>query len=1605
MHFKGPLLLAAIVALVGILSFQTTRPMSAPRRLDAPTILGQQAANVDEDQPYTIELTGLIVDDPGNTYPNNFTLSIVSCDDCALIDGTTVTPAANFNGTLTVMVKVNDGTDDSNTFPFEITVDPVNDAPVITGQQPISVSEDQPYTINFADLIVSDDDLDQVYPTGFTLTVLSGSHYTFSGTTITPELDFNGVLNVNVQVSDGTASSNIYSLNIAVQDDNDPPSITAQKAVTINEDATYTIELADLTVTDPDDTYPTGFSLVIGSGANYTASGTTITPTPNFFGTLTVPLQVNDGQNNSPIFNFVIQVLPVNDTPVITGQQPIAFDEDQAYTIPFSDLLVTDEDNGYPSGFTMTVFPGADYTVSGRTITPEADFFGTLSVDVQINDGTSPSNVFTLQMTVTSVNDVPTIVSQRSVAVDEDTPYTIALSDLTVTDVDNTYPTDFTLTVLAGLHYTVSGTTITPDANFSGTLSVGVQVNDGTSNSATFPFAITVNAIDDPPIITGQKSIVINEDQSYTLQFADLLVTDPDNTYPTGFTLLVSPGANYTVSGNTITPSADFNGTLSVNVQVNDGSANSNIFTITVTVNGLNDAPIITGQGAVAIDEDQSYPVQFSDLLVTDVDNTYPTGFSLTVLSGSNYVVSGTTITPTANFSGTLSVNVRVNDGQTNSNTFALQVAVNSVNDAPTITGQSAITINEDTPYAIKFADLNVTDPDNTYPAGFSIVVSSGVNYTFSGNVITPAANFNGLLNINVQVNDGSSLSSVFVLKITVNPVNDSPVITGQNVLSVNEDQPRTLSLADLLVTDVDNTYPAGFTLKVLAGANYTVSGTQITPAANFNGTLTVSVQVNDGNSDSNTFGLQITVNALNDAPVITGQVALAVNEDETLTLNLNHLLVTDPDNTYPTGFSLIILPPANGANYTVSGNVIKPDPNFFGVLTVNVKVNDGTTDSNTFGVSITVNNVNDAPSFDNIPAQVVMENAGQRSLTITNISRGPKEDAQTITMIVSSGNTILIPTPTLTYTASSKQATLTYTVAPNRSGEALITVTVIDSDPVNPLNYSQSFLITVTDINNQPTLDPISFGPINEDAAVQTITLTGITAGVNEAQDLTVTATTDKPGLFEVLTIEYTSPQSTAALRIKPAANAFGAAQITVRVEDSGAASPSPNVNFISRAFNLTIQSVNDLPVFESVPIIAAVVGESYEYNIVVTDIENDALTLSVLAKPSWLNLTIQSNGRAQLKGIPPASSGGPYNVRIQVKDPSGPPVIQEYVLTVNTRPVIASFSFNINEDAVHTFSAAQFSTAYVDAEGTPLSAIQITRLPARGMLKLAGSAVEPQAVIPANAIGNLTYTPDANYNGADTLYWNATDGVGYALTPVFARIVMQPINDPPEITAIETDSLKYEVGKQVPVLFLQAFNAREVDGDDIMSAEVGFLPQNYRIDNDVLLFDNTSKIKGKFNPDTGVLSLTGQATVDEYVQAIRSIHYNYLNLDQLVLDTRTVYITLSDGKVSSDPKNRSVTLIYIFENLDIPNAFTPNGDQANDVWRITSPLGIEQYNDAEIRIYDKRGNLVFEVMGFDIPWDGTAQGKVLPPDTYYYVIDLKFNRIKYRGAITLLH
>jgi hypothetical protein len=128
-----------------------------------------------------------------------------------------------------------------------------------------------------------------------------------------------------------------------------------------------------------------------------------------------------------------------------------------------------------------------------------------------------------------------------------------------------------------------------------------------------------------------------------------------------------------------------------------------------------------------------------------------------------------------------------------------------------------------------------------------------------------------------------------------------------------------------------------------------------------------------------------------------------------------------------------------------------------------------------------------------------------------------------------------------------------------------------LESIPSNEASYSVPSAVG----NQPPTLNPLGSLAINENAGLQTVNLSGITSGAtNEAQTLSVTASSSNPGLIPAPAVTYTSPNATGTLRFTPVANGNGSATITVTVNDGGVSN-----NIVTQTFTVTVNNTAQAP------------------------------------------------------------------------------------------------------------------------------------------------------------------------------------------------------------------------------------------------------------------------------------------------------------------------------------------------------------------------------------------------------------------------------------------
>jgi VCBS repeat-containing protein len=253
----------------------------------------------------------------------------------------------------------------------------------------------------------------------------------------------------------------------------------------------------------------------------------------------------------------------------------------------------------------------------------------------------------------------------------------------------------------------------TPQADFNGTDSLRFTLSDGelVSNEATL--TLQVAAVNDAPVAVDQ-TLTLDEDTTLTidpLQGASDVDGDPlvaaIVTAPAHGALTVDADGSFTYK-----PEADYNGADSFTFRVNDGQADSDIATVSLTVRPVNDAPVASDV-AVTVAEGDS--LRFDPLQgASDVDGDRltatvvqePAHGTLTVNADGSF-----SYTPAVDFFGSDSFSYRVSDGVADSGLASFYFDVTRADRAPTATG-GLVTGMEDTPLVLTWDSLGVSNAE-----------------------------------------------------------------------------------------------------------------------------------------------------------------------------------------------------------------------------------------------------------------------------------------------------------------------------------------------------------------------------------------------------------------------------------------------------------------------------------------------------------------------------------------------------------------------------------------------------------------------------------------------------------------------------------------------------------------------------------------------------------------------------------------------------------------------------------------------------------------------------------------------------------------------------
>jgi Bacterial Ig domain/Divergent InlB B-repeat domain/Calx-beta domain/RTX calcium-binding nonapeptide repeat (4 copies) len=482
-----------------------------------------------------------------------------------------------------------------------------------------------------------------------------------------------GVETFRVDLSHPTNATGEPSATGSIVDDDDTPVVTSQ-AVTTNEDTAKTITLGPPTDSDGDALVYEVEEPEHGTLSGLTGNQVTYTPHANYGGADDFATRAGDGVNTSGDATVAITVDPVNDAPVAAAQS-VTTAEDTYASIT---LAATDVEG---SALTYSVAPPSHGVLSGTapnlTYTPTANYSGSDSFTFEANDGALDSNVATVSITVTAVNDGVTAHDQ-AVQIAEDTPVGVALS-ATGGDAALTYSVQDEPS-----HGTLSGTppsvTYEPDLNYHGADSFTFRADDGNGASNLATVSVTVDPVNDAPVAASDVGQVA-EDSGFTS--FEVLLNDEDVDGDELEVVAVSdpPHGTAEIGSVRYRPDANYHGADTVTYTISDGTLIATA-TLTMTVTSVNDPPVAQNQPNVTTPYGAPVAITLSS---TDLDGGPP---AYSVVSPPLYgTLSGTapnlTYTPAAGYSGPDSFTFKANDGHVDSILATVSITIQAAPPRP----------------------------------------------------------------------------------------------------------------------------------------------------------------------------------------------------------------------------------------------------------------------------------------------------------------------------------------------------------------------------------------------------------------------------------------------------------------------------------------------------------------------------------------------------------------------------------------------------------------------------------------------------------------------------------------------------------------------------------------------------------------------------------------------------------------------------------------------------------------------------------------------------------------------------------------------------------
>ncbi|MHC5553598.1 tandem-95 repeat protein [Vibrio parahaemolyticus] len=1430
-----------------------------------------------------------------------------------IVEGKLVfTPAENFNGDAEITYTVTDGqlTDEAK---VTVTVNPVNDAPIIKVEAVESITEDAVNTDTVvATLTVRDTDTPEDQLTvslennsnGYFVLVGDEVKLTQAGVDAVNNDELNlKDLTISASVSDGVNPTANDSDSLVVNRVNDAPTVEnaiADQVLSEDFDA-YTIDLNEV-FKDSDSSLEFSVSGNNSIQISIVNGVATITPTADWNGSEALTFTATDpsGQSVSQTVNFT--VAPVAD--IVADKATVVEDTPTIIKVLGNDtfegdgVVSLDANNGPANGL-VSVNPDGSVTY-----TPNDNYQGTDSFTYIVTSG-GVSESTTVSVDVTPVNDAP-VAKDDTAITDEDTPVTIdVLPNDNDIDGDKLSIQSASVPEAQGKVEIVDGKLVfTPEENFNGHAEIIYTVTDGQLTDEA-KVTVTVNPVNDAPTIKVDAVESITEDAVSTdTVVATLTVRDTDTSEDqltvslennsNGYFVLVGDEVKLTQAGVDAVNNDELNlKGLTISASVSDGVNPTASDSDSLIVNRVNDAPTIKVDAVESITEDAvSTDTVVATLTVRDTD-TPEDQLTVSLENNSNgyFVLVGNEVKLTQagvdavnndelNLKD-LTISASVSDGVNPTANDSDSLVVNRVNDAPTVENAIADQVlSED--FDAYTIDLNEVFKDSDSSLEFSVSGNSNIQVAIVNGIatFTPTADWNGSEALTFTATDPSGESVSQTVNFTVAPVVD--IVADK--ATVVEDTPTIIKVLgndtfegdDKVVSLDTNNGPANGTVSVNPDGSVTY-----TPNDNYHGTDSFTYIVTSGGvSESTTVSVDVT--PVNDAPVAKDDIA-TTQEDTAVTIDVL------PNDTDIDGDTLRVdsasVPSDQGTVEIVDGKLVfTPAENFNGDAEIIYTITDGQL-ADEAKVTVTVNPVNNAPTIKVEAVESITEDAVNTDTVVATLTvrdTDTPEDQLAVSLENNSNGYFVLVGDEVKLTQAGVDA-----VNNDELNLKDLTISASVSDGVNPTANDSDSLI-VNRVNDAPTVEnAIADQVLSEDFDTYTIDLNEVFKDTDSSLEFSVSGNSS-------IQISIVSGVAT----ITPTADWNGKETITFTAKD-------PSGESISQTVNFTVAPVADIvadktTVVEDTPTIIKVLGND--------TFEDDGKVVSLDTNNGPANGTVSVNPDGSVTYTPNDNYVGKdtFTYIVTSGGVSESTTVEVNVTPFNDAPAAKDDIATTQEDTAVTIDVLPNDT---DADGDKLSIESASVPKEQGTVEVVD--------------GKLVFTPAENFNGDAEIIYTVTDG--QLADEAKVTVTVNPVNNAPTIKVEAVESITEDAVNTDTVVATLTVRDTDTPEDQLaVSLESNSSGYFVLVGNEVKL--TQAGVDAVNNDELNLKDLTISASVSDGVNPTAN------DSDSLIVnrvnDAPTVENAIADQVLAEDFATYTIDLNDAFKDSDSALNFSVSGN-----------------------------------------------------------------------------